>query len=227
MQLMLPLAIRPNLREFWGAVAVNRTTGEVLYFGRRGRQPKPGPRNKSGRLLSSVTPATRLPCACGGTRAWAAKMCRQCFIESRAKYCTNCGARIPKDLRNRRTCSDACMQARTVLRIIALRVDETERRRRKRDKWRRDNERRKAQGISRAPRRWRAVCARDGWICWICGVAIDPEADRNHRSAGSVDHVVPVSAGGADSDENLKAAHRGCNSRRWHMPHLPDQLHGR
>jgi 5-methylcytosine-specific restriction endonuclease McrA len=48
------------------------------------------------------------------------------------------------------------------------------------------------------------ILARDGYICWLCGL---PGAD-------SVDHVTPRVRGGDDSDENLRAAHGRCNSGR-------------
>ena len=48
------------------------------------------------------------------------------------------------------------------------------------------------------------VLARDGYVCWLCGL---PGAD-------SVDHVIPRSRGGTDDDDNLRAAHLRCNSGR-------------
>jgi 5-methylcytosine-specific restriction protein A len=48
------------------------------------------------------------------------------------------------------------------------------------------------------------ILARDGGVCWICGL---PGAD-------TIDHLTPRARGGDSSDENLKAAHRSCNSGR-------------
>src|SRR5437867_12064203 len=48
------------------------------------------------------------------------------------------------------------------------------------------------------------VLARDGYVCWLCGL---PGAD-------TVDHVIPRARGGDDSDENLRAAHAQCNASR-------------
>jgi 5-methylcytosine-specific restriction endonuclease McrA len=50
----------------------------------------------------------------------------------------------------------------------------------------------------------RLVLARDGWICWLCG---QPGAD-------TADHLVAQVDGGGNSIDNLRAAHRACNSRR-------------
>lgn len=62
--------------------------------------------------------------------------------------------------------------------------------------------------------RWGQICARDGWICWICGQPIDPDQRFPHPLSGSCDHVVPLLLGGSDEDSNLRAAHFQCNSRR-------------
>lgn len=59
-----------------------------------------------------------------------------------------------------------------------------------------------------------ALADRDGPACWLCGNDVDPAAPRGAREAGSVDHVVPRAKGGGDEDENLRLAHRVCNSRR-------------
>lgn len=52
-----------------------------------------------------------------------------------------------------------------------------------------------------------ALFNRDGWICWLCGqpVTIDTV---------SLDHVIPLSRGGAHTADNLRTAHRLCNSRK-------------
>lgn len=47
------------------------------------------------------------------------------------------------------------------------------------------------------------VLATQGRVCWICG-----------GPASTVDHVMPRSKGGDDSDGNLRPACHSCNSRR-------------
>ena len=69
---------------------------------------------------------------------------------------------------------------------------------------------------------------RDGWTCWICGNAVDPNAVPGSHQAASMDHVVPRSAGGETVDDNLRLAHRKCNSKRSNLvPELswPTHLH--
>jgi 5-methylcytosine-specific restriction endonuclease McrA len=43
-----------------------------------------------------------------------------------------------------------------------------------------------------------------GTVCWLCG----------RDGADSADHLLPRSMGGSDALENLRPAHRVCNSAR-------------
>jgi hypothetical protein len=56
---------------------------------------------------------------------------------------------------------------------------------------------------------------RDGWVCHLCGGRID---QTSHQSSPdfelSMDHLVPVSHGGADFPSNIKASHVTCNKGR-------------
>src|SRR5262245_5133184 len=60
-----------------------------------------------------------------------------------------------------------------------------------------------------------ALCARDGWMCGLCRLPIEKYLwhGRSTRAAGgkSIDHIIPISWGGPDTDENLQAAHWECN----------------
>jgi len=47
-----------------------------------------------------------------------------------------------------------------------------------------------------------------GWICGICGMSIFPA----HYGHIELDHVVPLSAGGEDSLDNIRAVHHFCNN---------------
>lgn len=59
----------------------------------------------------------------------------------------------------------------------------------------------------RAPIDRGAIFERDEWRCGICGKPVEP-AD------ATLDHIVPISLGGADEPSNLRLAHSLCNSRR-------------
>ena len=47
--------------------------------------------------------------------------------------------------------------------------------------------------------------------CAYCGLPIDFSAPPDAPLSFTVDHVVPVAAGGSDMMENLVGAHRACN----------------
>jgi 5-methylcytosine-specific restriction endonuclease McrA len=55
------------------------------------------------------------------------------------------------------------------------------------------------------------VLERDGFRCGICLLAINPGLPVNHPLALTIDHVVPLAAGGSDAIGNLQPAHRQCN----------------
>lgn len=55
---------------------------------------------------------------------------------------------------------------------------------------------------------------RDGNVCHICLTEIDLSLARNNRFGATIDHVVPVSKGGADTLENMKLAHWICNIKK-------------
>lgn len=56
-----------------------------------------------------------------------------------------------------------------------------------------------------------AVFTRDGWICGICGDRIDRSLRWPDPMSPSLDHIHPLSRGGAHAADNCQAAHLGCN----------------
>jgi hypothetical protein len=58
------------------------------------------------------------------------------------------------------------------------------------------------------------VYERDGWVCGICGVAIDPALKWPDPMSASEDHIVPVSLGGDHTLANCRASHLHCNVSR-------------
>lgn len=65
------------------------------------------------------------------------------------------------------------------------------------------------------------LAARDGWVCWLCELPVDPDAPAGTPGAPTVDHVVPRSRGGTSDPSNLRLAHRRCNGARGrHLPEL-------
>lgn len=57
----------------------------------------------------------------------------------------------------------------------------------------------------------KAYAVRDGWVCHVCGDAIDP-ATSAHKRRLSLDHLHPQGHGGLDAPSNIKTAHFGCNA---------------
>lgn len=71
---------------------------------------------------------------------------------------------------------------------------------------------------SRAARgRLVSLRTKDGDNCWICGKVMDFRLCARRRwRAATVDHVIPTSVGGPNTQDNLRLAHRKCNSERHH-----------
>ncbi|KOT94554.1 hypothetical protein ADK70_12445 [Streptomyces rimosus subsp. pseudoverticillatus] len=58
------------------------------------------------------------------------------------------------------------------------------------------------------------VYARDGWICRLCWLPIDPEIAWPSPMSASMDHIIPLSRGGLHSMINVQSAHLSCNSSK-------------
>jgi 5-methylcytosine-specific restriction endonuclease McrA len=74
----------------------------------------------------------------------------------------------------------------------------------------------RSKGRSGRPwRRIRAEVLASNSVCWLCGHPIDLTLPATHAMSATVDHVVSLAAGGDPRGaENLKPAHRRCNSRK-------------
>jgi 5-methylcytosine-specific restriction endonuclease McrA len=55
------------------------------------------------------------------------------------------------------------------------------------------------------------IFQRDNWTCHLCGSAIDRELRFPDSWSASLDHVIPLSKGGAHSRANCAASHLFCN----------------
>lgn len=64
------------------------------------------------------------------------------------------------------------------------------------------------------PKMRRELYERDSWECALCERPVDREAHWNADFAPSLDHIMPRSLGGSHDPENLRTAHRICNSLR-------------
>lgn len=55
------------------------------------------------------------------------------------------------------------------------------------------------------------IAERDGWRCKICGKQVNKRAKVPHPSAPTLDHIVPLAAGGRHEPTNVQLAHFRCN----------------
>ncbi len=153
------------------------------------------------RLVASRQRFCRVRCARSMPRggvAHSTRVCRVCPATFRPKY----AAQI--------VCSSTCAIG-WIRRTQASPVQKLEHLRQRR---RRHSALRRATDWRVEVGRWRRICERDGWTCWICETPIDRALAPPDRMSGTVDHVVPLSEGGSDDDSNVRAAHLSCNSKR-------------
>lgn len=175
-----------------------------------GRKPIEGPRDSGGRLRKT---APKDACACGAPKAVGTVQCRSCHllaVARKPRKCIMCGADFVRHYSSK-TCGVECGKARVRQVNAAKRTSPDSVRIRRR---RSNALRRQRAGGHHQSGRWRRICERDGYECHICNQPIDAELRAPDRMSPSVDHVVPLAHGGADTDDNLKPAHYGCNSRR-------------
>lgn len=59
-----------------------------------------------------------------------------------------------------------------------------------------------------------AVYDRDGWLCGLCGLPVDKQLKWPDPMSVSLDHIVPMSKGGAHLWENVGCSHLTCNLRK-------------
>jgi hypothetical protein len=57
----------------------------------------------------------------------------------------------------------------------------------------------------------RRLLEQQGWLCWLCDLPMSPED-------ASRDHIIPLSKGGANRENNIRLAHIRCNTIRGNIP---------
>jgi hypothetical protein len=82
-----------------------------------------------------------------------------------------------------------------------------------------DRKRARAHGVEYQYINPMKVLRRDNWTCQLCGRKT-PEAFRGtlHDRAPEVDHILPISKGGAHTYANLQCACRACNAAKGDTP---------
>lgn len=107
--------------------------------------------------------------------------------------CPYCGTAFQKVVGSRKTLcgSEACESARNLARCHER------------------NARKKMVQVEHFSRL--SVFERDGWVCQICGEAIDRDAVAKSPLSASLDHIIPLSKGGEHSMSNTQCSHLRCN----------------
>jgi hypothetical protein len=103
--------------------------------------------------------------------------------------CMECGSAFVGERRTMKFCSEVCAK----------------RSMRRRDKQKRSKRIRSIEARDRIG--LATLAKRDGWRCHVCRRAVS-------RETWSMDHLVPLSAGGSHTWENVALAHKLCNSKR-------------
>lgn len=61
----------------------------------------------------------------------------------------------------------------------------------------------------------------DGYLCWYCETVLDPDGgDPGSSTAPTIDHVLPLSAGGTHDLSNTVLACRNCNNIKRNRMYL-------
>lgn len=62
---------------------------------------------------------------------------------------------------------------------------------------------------------------RDNGICGICNEHVPNNVDINHPQAPTRDHIIPISRGGTELNDNIQLAHRICNNKKHTKVYAP------
>lgn len=101
------------------------------------------------------------------------------------RACGSCGSSFTTIFDRQRFCSEACRKREERYRRRAVQAEDVDR---------------------------EAVFARDRYICQLCGKRVAMTKVAPHPRSPTLDHIVPVSKGGAHEPANVQLAHFLCNS---------------
>lgn len=149
--------------------------------------------------LSDFPPrATRRCFDCGLPRQasnWRSSPIRPVLVETMPAVCAHCGEGFRANRRNTHYCSTVCATGARLIR------------------GRRYGDSRRAR-IAGLPRevftKWE-IFVRDNWFCGLCAEQISDTLPWPHPRSASLDHIIPLSRGGAHTRENVQASHLFCN----------------
>jgi hypothetical protein len=72
----------------------------------------------------------------------------------------------------------------------------------------------------------RQIAERDGWRCHLCGRRVLDREWRGRPGDAELDHLMPLSAAGDHTRQNVALSHRSCNGRRSDKGPAPVRLFG-
>lgn len=140
----------------------------------------------------------------GGLKLFCSETCKH---ERYKRNCEICESVFCTSNVERKTCGTACgreLLERNRYRVFASAAD----------RWRHQGNLRRAKTAGAERFSPREIFERDGWCCGICGQKVDEGLAHPHPLSASLDHVIPISAGGAHARRNVQCSHLGCNSRK-------------
>lgn len=161
--------------------------------------------------------------------------CRACRAERRVglsrppkvQLCTHCGGAFARATAGQSACSHACDIASRTLRPwacpgcgdVVLSFTGTKlcppcKAARTQAHNRVKNAKRRGAAVSGPMLTMPQMGLREGWRCHLCLRRVDPALKNPHPMAATFDHLIPVAEDGTDAPENLRLAHRTCNTRR-------------
>jgi hypothetical protein len=119
---------------------------------------------------------------------------------SLVRACRVCGHWFKCDYGSGHTlhCSDECKRAAD--------RESGKRAKRRRKAWKR--------GARREKYKDKDIFERDNWRCQVCGEKVNCKRQAPHSKAPTIDHIVPLSKGGADAPDNVQCAHFECNCKK-------------
>lgn len=165
------------------------------------RDPDPASRN-CAHCGKSFTPGRKdqvyCPAGAGSFCAQKAYQARRAAGEplrqvEQTKTCQECGESFTAQKSNARWCSQRC---------------------RRRFTSREESRRRGPIRPESAPYTDLEIFERDKWRCHLCGKKVDQAISRRSPEGASIDHLIPLSLGGADAPANVATAHNRCNREK-------------
>lgn len=151
------------------------------------------PTCKIDKPLSEWTSGECKPCARDRARDYRERNPYEPVVIER--ICINCEERFPGNNKQRLHCSPECSDATYAER-----------------NWKHASARQKRMKkafVEKFDRR--EIFERDGWVCGICHEPVDKTLRHPDPMSASLDHIIPISKGGAHSRENAQCAHWLCN----------------